>query len=71
MGAGFELKYIRPDGSFDAKQISSEVKNIAERNRAAYPNLKPDVSKLEFDSNIKFVKSYLTMIRQLNLTKAE
>lgn len=66
---GFQIPYADEDGRLNRNEIIKEVKNIGERNRYQYPYLKPDTNKLDFASPVLFAKSYLLMIKELNLTK--
>lgn len=66
---GFQIPFTDKSGHLDKAKIMSAVKNIAERNRTQYPHLKPNLSKLDFASIVLFAKSYLLMVKELNLTK--
>ncbi len=66
---GFDLDYVDAAGAMDKKAILQEIKNIAQRHRMVYPHLKPIVQNLVFDGPIAFTRSYLQMLKSLNLTK--
>lgn len=66
---GFDTPFAAEAGRFERGEILKEIKNIAERNRYQYPYLKPDASRLDFDSPVLFARSYLLMIKELNLTR--
>ncbi len=66
---GFKIPFTDEYGKLNRSEILSAIKNIAERNRAQYPHLKPGTGKLDFASMVLFAKSYLLMIKDLNLTK--
>jgi hypothetical protein len=68
---GFSEVYTDEQGRLDKRAIQLAIKSIAEQNRALYPNFKPDLLQLDFASLTLFAKSYIAMIKDLNLTKAE
>ncbi len=57
--------------SFNKKAIRKAVDQITSRNKQAYPQLYPAVSSLSFNSPLDFAKSYLMMIRNLDMTRVE
>ncbi len=65
---GFPV-YTTPNELPDKRLITQAIRTIAERNRIEYPLLRPDLSRLEFTSMPLFARSYLDMIRHLDLTK--
>ncbi|MBK6929705.1 MAG: hypothetical protein IPH12_02160 [Saprospirales bacterium] len=67
---GFPV-YATPQGQPDKRLVLQAIRNIADHNRAEYPQLRPDLSRLDFSSLPLFARSYLDMIRHLDLTKAE
>lgn len=67
---GFDIPFLDPNGKPDRRQILQAVRDIAERNRAQYPRLRPDVDRLNFDSPALFSKSYMLLIKELNLSAA-
>ena len=69
---GFKLDLVDfKQQTFNKKGIKRAIKEIVVANKEKYPNLSPNVHKLSFDGQIKFAKSYLTMVRNLDLTKVE
>jgi hypothetical protein len=66
---GFANLYADANGRMSRTEISKEIKNIAERNRAHFPYLRPQTERLDFASPVLFAKSYLLMMKELNLTK--
>jgi len=53
------------------KIIKQAINQIVKKHRSRYPNLRPAVSKLSFDNMILFSKSYLLMVRDLDLTRID
>ena len=69
---GFSINhYDSETKKLDKRAIKRGVEKIAERNRHKFPKLNPVTSTLNFDSLIDFAKSYLIMIRNMDMTKAE
>ncbi len=69
---GFKLDLVdHKQQTFNKKGIKRAIKEIVEANKEKYPNLSPNINQLSFDGQVKFAKSYLTMIRNLDLTKVE
>lgn len=69
---GFKLDLVDfKQQIFNKKGIKRAIKEIVEANKEKYPNLSPNTHKLSFDGQVKFAKSYLTMVRNLDLTKVE
>ena len=69
---GFSFSYYDPaTGTFDQKAIRKAIKQIQTDNRSKYPQLNPMVSSLRFDSLVDFAKSFLLMVRNLDMTKAD
>ena len=66
---GFDIPYSEPDGHLSKTDILKAIKQVVERNHGAFPVLKPDVSRLNFASPVLFAKSYLLMIKELNLSR--
>lgn len=61
--------YTTPDGRPDKRPIVQAIRAVAQNNRAEYLRLRPDVNRLDFSSKVLFAKSYLDMIRHLDLSK--
>jgi len=69
---GFQLDFVDYQKQiFNKKAIQKAIREIVETNKEKYPRCAPNFKKLSFDGQIKFAKSYLTMIRNLDLTKVE
>lgn len=69
---GFQLDLVDYEKQiFNKTAVKKAIREIVETNKEQYPYLSPNVNKLSFDGQVKFAKSYLTMIRNLDLTKAE
>lgn len=66
---GFAIPYVDAGGRLNRSEITKAVKNIGERNRLQYPHLRPNTERLDFTSEVLFAKSYLLMMKELNLTK--
>lgn len=66
---GFQYNFVE-NGVLEKKEIKRAIKKITEANDRQYPRFNPDTSDLSFDNLIKFARSYLLMIRNLNLAKA-
>ena len=54
--------------TFKPRNIRKSIEQIVVNNRKAYTHLAPNTSMLRYGSLIEFVKSYLLMIRDLDLT---
>lgn len=68
---GFQVPEVEADGSIDKRALNKAFKAIVAANKAEYPKCKPDASKLNYSGEAPFAKSYLEMIKDLDLTKAE
>jgi hypothetical protein len=68
---GFVRSYTDEKGLFNKRAILQEIKQIADKNKAEFPHLKPDTNRLDFASRPLFAKSYMLMIRELNLSRNE
>jgi len=66
---GFSVPYADAGGRLNRSEITKAIKNIGERNRAQYPHLRPNTERLDFTSEVLFARSYLLMMKELNLTK--
>lgn len=67
---GFPDQYYRPEkGQFDKRAIRRAIKKIVETNQDHYPKMRPTLSSLRFDNLAAFAKSYLLMVRNLDVTK--
>jgi hypothetical protein len=68
---GFQLDFIDQDGRLQKRSILQAIKRIAETNSREYPGLKPDTKQLDFNSPVRFARTYLEMIKDMNLHRAE
>ena len=69
---GFKLDYYNPDTkTFNRKSIKRMIKDIAENNEKQFPELDPNTNMLKYSSLLDFSRSYLLMIRNLDMTKKE
>ncbi len=66
---GFQYDFVE-NGQLDKKEIKRAINKITAANDHQYPRFNPDTSDLSFDNLIKFARSFLLMIRNLNLAKA-
>ena len=66
---GFQISFTDAEGRLQKVEILKEIKQITERNRALYTRLRPDITRLDFASQTLFAKSYLMMLKDLDLTK--
>jgi len=68
---GFTFNYYDPaTGQFDKRAIRRAISRIVDRNKAYYPQLSFPTGSLVYDSLPAFARSYLRIIRELNLAKA-
>ena len=56
------------NGQLIAKNIKAEIKKIAEKYAEKYPRLQPDISCLDFKKPCLFARSYLMMLKALDVT---
>lgn len=69
---GFDLKYYdAKKKKFYPKAIRWAIKQIVKKNRIRFPKLNPALSALDFSNQVSFAKSYLQMIRNLDMTKIQ
>lgn len=69
---GFQLKfYDEKDEKLNKKAIKKAIEKIVDKNEKTFSKLNPAISNLEFDSVTKFARSYLLMVRNLDLTKVD
>lgn len=67
---GYTLDYYNIDKKgFDKKAIKRAINDIVDNNKDLYGRMNPDKSILKFDSLPNFAKSFLIMVRNLDLTK--
>lgn len=56
--------------SFNKRAIKRAIKSIVKEFESTYPHFAPDIGSLNYDSMVSFAKSYLMMIKSLNLVKS-
>ncbi len=67
---GFTWNYYDSvKNTFDKKAIKRAINEITENNNDLYGRMNPDKSLLKFDKLTNFAKSFLIMVRNLDLTK--
>jgi hypothetical protein len=66
---GFQIPFTDADGRLQKPEILKAIKRIVEQNRPEYTRIRPDTNGLNFASMTLFSKSYLWMVRGLDLTK--
>jgi hypothetical protein len=65
---GFQLRYVHDDDALNRRIILREVQGIRDRHVADFPDLaKMDTQMLDFGSRARFARSYLVLIKSLNL----
>lgn len=69
---GFEFDYYDSQkNTFNKKNIRRAIEQIVENNRTKYNLIYPVYSVLRYESLVDFAKSYLLMLRNLDVTKTE
>lgn len=53
------------------RSIKRAIKFVCQNNKDFYPKLNPNMNGLKFDSRLTFAKSYLLMIRNMDMTKVQ
>lgn len=66
---GFHIPFTDSNGRPQKAEILKGIKHIVDKNRALYTRLRPDVNLLDFASMTLFSKSYLIMMKGLDMTK--
>ncbi len=66
---GFQILFTDEEGRLQKAEILKGIRQIVERNRAQFTRLRPDTNRLDFGSHTLFGKSFLLMIKDLDLTK--
>lgn len=67
---GYQYKYIS-NGALNRSQILTAIEKIITQGKQDHPLLKYNKKLLRFDSRVGFAKSYLAMLRDLNLSNPE
>ena len=63
--------YDLNSGIFNRKKIKQAIRRIVKTNEMSYPKLSPDIGVLNFQNLPLFSKSFLIMVRNLNMIKAD
>lgn len=67
---GYSFQYFDSSTqSFDRKAIKRAFNELIDKHESPFGRFKPSINKLNFSSPANFAKSYLLMVRQLNLSK--
>ena len=67
---GFQLDYFdAQQEKFHPRNIRKAIKQICNDNKGFYPELNPNIGALQFSSRLAFAKTYLLMIRNMDMTK--
>ncbi len=66
---GFHIPFTDATGKLQKAEILKEIKHIVERNRGQFTRLRPNTNGLDFASHTLFGKSFLLMLKDLDLTK--
>lgn len=68
---GFDIPYTDAAGHLNRAEIARAIRKIVEQNRSHYPHIKPDSNRIDFASQVLFAKSYILLLKELNLNRAE
>ncbi len=69
---GFSFNYFDTETKdFNKKAIRKAIEQIAYDNKVSFPKLNPDIGSISFKSPLDFAKTYLLMIRNLDMTRVE
>lgn len=66
---GYDQQFLDQDGRPARRAIRAAISNIADGYKDEYPRLRPGLSQLNFDNLSDFGRSYLKMIKELDLSK--
>ncbi len=67
---GFSYRFYDPDsGQLDKRAIRRAINRITDQNKAFYPRLSFPVGSLEYESLAAFARSYLRIVRELDMTR--
>lgn len=65
---GFNRAYVdQGTGKLNAKKIKKGIKDIVQHNQQLYVDFQPNTGTLDFESRLSFAKSFLIMIKELDL----
>lgn len=69
---GFTLNYYdEMTKTFDKRVIIKSIRYIVSENENRFPKLNPDTRSLNFDNLVSFAKSYILMVRNLNMMRKD
>ena len=57
--------------TFNKKEIRRAIRNIVKTHRQKFPKLNPEINSLDFTDAAGFAKSYLLMVRNVNMMKLQ
>ena len=66
---GYKQQFLDRDGRPNRRAIRAAVSTVATRHRSDYPRFRPAASQLNFDNLTDFGRSFLRMMRDLDLAK--
>lgn len=66
---GFPTPYTDVLGRPDKRAVTEAIRDIAATFKKMYPQLKPDLSALDFSNTALFARSYLHMVKDLQLNQ--
>ncbi|OAV42689.1 hypothetical protein [Lewinella sp. 4G2] len=66
---GYQQLFLDQNGRPERRAIRAAISDITDQFRDEYPRLRPATSQLSFDNVVDFGRSYLSMVRELDLTK--
>jgi len=67
---GFKNGFVTEEQLINKRAVKRAIRKIIDKNKRQYPRFNPDTSELDGTSIIGFAKSFLLMIKSLDLTKA-
>lgn len=69
---GFKpVLYVPETGNFDVKAIKRAIEDTVDQNKQRFPNLNANLNLLDFSGLIPFSRSYMQMIRNLDMIKLD
>ncbi|MEZ4985852.1 MAG: hypothetical protein R2795_12600 [Saprospiraceae bacterium] len=63
--------YDAATGKFNTRLIKKTIEQIVQQHKKRYPNLRPAVSSIVYNDMLSFSRSFLLMIRDLDLTRID
>lgn len=66
---GYQQQFMDQDGRPARRAIRAAINDIVDRHRDEYPRFRPASSQLRFDNMLDFSRSYLEMVREVDLSK--